>query len=84
MEQREVADNNNTSWTCVQAYAGLSTESAEKAADLTESTEGTVTVVCTPGGGEQTVRLELPTDWLENLSDEALVKQLEAGKKNRE
>lgn len=83
MEQREVPDKNNTTWTCVQAYAVVSGQAAEKATDLAETSEGTVTVVCTPSGGEQTVRLELPSDWLQNLPDEKLLAQLEAGKKNR-
>jgi Na+-translocating ferredoxin:NAD+ oxidoreductase RnfC subunit len=83
MEQREVTDKNNTTWTCVQAYAGVSGQAAEKATDLAETSEGTVTVVCTPSGGEQTVRLELQTDWLQNFSDEKLLEQLEEGKKSR-
>ena len=83
MEQREVTDTNNTTWTCVQAYGGLSSETAEKAAEITESDKNRVTVVCTPTGGEQTVRLELQTGWLENLPDEALLAEIERGRKNR-
>ena len=78
MTQREVTDSENTNWTCVQAYGNLSQENADKAAELTEDTNGDVTVVCTPSGGAQTVRLQLPKDWMEALSDEDLVKQITA------
>ncbi len=81
MTQREITDSENTTWTCVQAYAGLSGENAEKATELTETNEGTVTVVCTPSGGAQTVRLELPSNWLEGYSDEDLQKEIEANRK---
>ncbi|MGV3538426.1 MAG: hypothetical protein ACO1OQ_01360 [Rufibacter sp.] len=81
MTQREVTDQDNLTWTCVQAYAGLQGQAAEKATELAESAEGTVTVVCTPSGQAQTVRLDLPKTWLESLSDEELVRQIEQGKK---
>jgi hypothetical protein len=72
MTQREVQDEENTRWTCVQAFAGVGGEVAEEAAERAESEDGTVTVVCTPSGGEQTVRLELPRDWSERMSDDEL------------
>ena len=78
MTQREVTDSENTTWTCVQAYGTLSKENADKAAELTEDTNGEVTVVCTPSGGAQTVRLQLPKNWLESVSDEELVNQIAA------
>lgn len=64
-------------WTCVQAFAGLSGEAAEEAADKVESAAGTVPVVCTPSGGEQTVRVELPRDWQESLPDGELLAAIE-------
>jgi hypothetical protein len=76
MTQREVTDQENLTWTCVQAYAGLDTKAAEKATELTEAQDGTVTVVCTPSGGAQTVRLQLPANWLKETSDEDLVAQI--------
>jgi hypothetical protein len=76
MTQREVTDQDNLTWTCVQAYAGLSDQAAEKATELTDSDQGTVTVVCTPSGGAQTVRLQLPKDWLDQVSDEELVQKI--------
>lgn len=77
MDQREVTDKDNLTWTCVQAYAGLEGASAEKAAELSETDAGKVTVVCTPSGQAQTVRLEVAKDWLDSLSDEELVRQIE-------
>ena len=73
MTQREVTDQNNTTWTCVQAYGGLSGKAAEKAAEITETDDGKVPVVCTPSGGAQSVRLSLPTDWETQVSDEELI-----------
>ena len=73
MTQREVQDENNTTWTCVQALSGLSGEAGKEAAERIESDEGTVPVVCTPSGGEQSVRIELPKDWSERMSDDDLL-----------
>ena len=78
MTQREVTDENKTTWTCVQAYAGLDKEASEKAAALAENGNGTIPVVCTPGGGAQSVRLALPKDWLDNLPDQALLSEIKA------
>ena len=77
MKQREVTDQNNTAWTLVQAYAGLEGDTAEKAAELAESDQGTVQVVCTPSGGAQTRRLELRKDWFDQLTDEELCSAME-------
>lgn len=73
MTQRQVQDDENTTWTCVQALSGLTGQAAEEAAERIESEEGTVPVVCTPNGGAQSVRLELARDWAEAMSDEALL-----------
>jgi hypothetical protein len=78
MKQREITAQDNTTWTCVQAYAGLDSKTAEQATKLAESEDGTVTVVCTPSGGAQTVRLELDKGWLDNLSDEELTTAIAA------
>jgi DNA-binding protein YbaB len=72
MKQREITDQDNTAWTCVQAYAGLDSKTAEQATKLAEAEDGTVTVVCTPSGGAQTVRLELDKEWMEGVTDEEL------------
>ena len=76
MIQREVQDAENTTWTCVQALSGLTGQAAEEAAERIESEKGTVPVVCTPGGGEQSVRMELPKDWVDTMSDDDLLKAI--------
>lgn len=76
MEQREVRDREGTTWTCVQAYAGLGGEEAEEAADMVEGADETVPVVCTPDGGAQTVRLQLSRNWRIELPDEELVEMI--------
>jgi hypothetical protein len=75
--QREVQDAEKTTWTCVQALSGLTGQAAEVAAERIESEEGTVPVVCTPSGGAQSVRLELPRDWSDARSDDDLLKAID-------
>jgi hypothetical protein len=57
---REVTDGDGTTWSCVEAYAGLSEDGKSDAARI----EGTdrYRVVCTPSGGAASVTLELPGD----------------------
>ena len=81
MIQREVTDSENTKWTCVQVYSGMNGDKAEKATAISESEEGNVSVVCTPTGGSQSIRLELDKDWTE-LSDEELLRKISAADKN--
>ena len=73
MEQREVKDPEGTTWTCVQAYAGLGGKASEAAAEIVESEDHTVPVVCTPDGGAQTVRLQLSKNWMKELPEEELL-----------
>ncbi len=77
---REVTDGEGTAWSCVEAYAGLSEDGKSEAARV----EGTdrFRVVCTPSGGAQTVELELPAGWEENLSDEELAGEIEKARKS--
>jgi len=82
MQQREITDQENTTWTCVQAYAALDGAAAEKATDIVERNGGKVPVVCTPSGGAQIVRLELDKNWLEELSDEQLEQEITAKQQN--
>ncbi|HEX2205268.1 MAG TPA: hypothetical protein VHG91_18310, partial [Longimicrobium sp.] len=74
---REVTDGEGTTWSCVEAYAGLSEEGKGDAARV----EGTdrFRVIATPSGGAQTVELELPAGWEEEMPDEELVRAIEAG-----
>lgn len=78
MTQREVTDAHNTTWTCVQAYAGVETAATAEAVERSTADDSGVTVVCTPSGGAQTVRLNLAPDWQENLSDEELTQAIAA------
>lgn len=73
---REVTDGEGTTWSCVEAYAGLSEEGKSDAAKV----EGTdrFRVIATPSGGARTVELELPAGWEEEMSDEDLVRAIEA------
>ncbi|HEU0052974.1 MAG TPA: hypothetical protein VFQ39_07340 [Longimicrobium sp.] len=75
---REVNDGEGTTWTCSEAYAGLSGEGENDAARV----EGTdrFRVVCTPSGGSRTVELELPAGWEDSLSDEELLRKIESAK----
>jgi hypothetical protein len=75
MKQREVQDQNNTKWVCVEALSGLTDNSAE-VADKIQDKNGKVPVVCTPSGGAQTVRIKVSSNWHESLSDEDLLKEI--------
>jgi len=72
---RDVTDTDGTTWSCVQAYAGLSDEAPAKTPPKSQEP---VAVVCTPSGGAQTVRLSLPPDWETAMDDAELVKAIEA------
>jgi hypothetical protein len=76
MKQREVQDSDNTRWVCVEALSAI-TESRKDIEEKIQDSNGNVTVVCTPSGGAQTVRLQLPPDWLENTPDAELLKKIE-------
>ncbi len=82
MQQREVTDKEGITWTCVQAYAGANGGKTEKATELTKNENNQVPVVCTPGGGAQTVRTKLPGDWINQLSDDELLSKIESEKQN--
>ena len=72
--QRDVTDGEQTTWSCVQAFSGTGDSAAARAAaERVAGEDGKVAVVCTPGGGAQSVRLELDPGWEESLSDDALL-----------
>lgn len=77
MNQREIQDADNVTWTCVQAYTSMTNGEKNADAATVEGTAGKVKVVCTPSGAAQSVRLELPPDWLEALSDEQLMEEIQ-------
>lgn len=66
-EPRTVTDGDNLVWSCVQAYAGL----------ISPPEDEPVIVVCTPSGGAQSVRVELPADWTQEVSDTDLLAAIE-------
>lgn len=75
--EREVTDDQNTAWSCVQAFAGLGgSAEADAAAERAAEGDGRVAVVATPRGGAQSVRLELPRGWHASMSDEELVRAI--------
>ena len=77
MNQREVQDDENVRWVCVQAMAGVGSSVEAEAGARLESDEGTLPVVCTPTGGAQSVRLELLRGWEERMSDDDLLRAID-------
>lgn len=80
MKQRDVQDEQNVQWTCVQALAGVDGAAPEAAARRLESDSGTVPVVCTPSGGATSVRIELARGWEETVSDADLLEAIAAAR----
>ncbi|NMG21344.1 hypothetical protein [Brasilonema bromeliae] len=75
---REVTDADGITWSCVEAYAGLNDEAHNRAAAQVNEERDTYWVVCTPSGGAKSLRLELPGDWEDSYSDEALLGEIKA------
>jgi hypothetical protein len=67
MKLREVQDEKNVRWQCVQAFTGVAEVDKEKIAELSEN--GEVDVVCTPSGGSQAVRIKLEREWEVKITD---------------
>ena len=74
---RDVTGADGISWSCVEAYAGLSGEGGNEAAARAAEGDG-LAVVCTPSGGAKSVRLELPAGWEKSLDDEQLLREIES------
>ena len=70
---REVTDTGGVTWSCIQAFAGLGNDPVKAAAARVDGTADRFRVVCTPSGGAKSVRLELPGDWEQDMSDDALL-----------
>ena len=75
--ERSIVDPDSTTWTCIQAYTGLSEDNENEAAAKVKGEGDTYWVVCTPSGGAQSVRLKLQGDWESSYSDEDLLKQIQ-------
>lgn len=73
---REVSDTEGITWTCTQAYAGLSQDAEKDTAAQVKGKEDTYWVVCTPSGGAKSVRLQLQGEWETSYSDEELLNEL--------
>lgn len=76
---REVTDADGVTWSCTPAYAGLASDGAMPEAARVEGTDR-YAVVCTPSGGAQTVRLEVPADWETAMDDAALLAAIDAAR----
>lgn len=74
---REVTDSEGITWSCIQAYSGLSETSENNEAAKVNGTEDTYHVVCTPSGGAQSVRLKLQGDWENDYSDDDLLQEIQ-------
>lgn len=75
---REVTDVDGNTWTCIQAYAGLSDGAVNQEKARANEQKDTYWVVCTPSGGAKSVRLELQGGWETSHSDEALLSAIES------
>ena len=75
MKQRQVQDDDNLIWDCVEALSRSSPEMGDKT-KVNKNANAPVTVVCTPSGGAQTVRLTVSPDCLQKLSDEKLLEKI--------
>ncbi|MGO4525071.1 hypothetical protein AB4097_09435 [Microvirga sp. 2MCAF35] len=75
---REVTDPEGITWTCIQAFSGLGKDPEKAEAARVDGKDDVYKVVCTPSGGAQSVRIELPGDWERNVSDEQLLDMIQA------
>lgn len=75
---REVTDADGITWTCVEAYAGLSDQDKNHEKAQVNGLDNTYWVVCTPSGGAKSVRLELQGEWETSYSDSALLSEISA------
>lgn len=77
---RDVTDDEGTTWTAAQAFAGLGGEDDPEKADAArvKGDPDRVHVVCTPGGGARSVRVQLPLGWEETAGDAEIVAAIRA------
>lgn len=80
MKQREVRDADGVQWVCVQAMGGIEGRAGAEAAARIETDDGRVPVVCTPSGGAETARVEMPRGWEESASDDDLLRAIAAAR----
>lgn len=75
---RDVTDGDGVTWSCIQAFAGLGGAEEKAEAAKVDGSRDRYHVVCTPSGGAKSVRVELPGDWEQGLSDEELLRAIHA------
>ena len=75
---RDVTDGDGVTWSCIQAFAGLGGAEEKAEAAKVDGSRDRYHVVCTPSGGAKSVRVELPGDWEQGLSDEGLLRAIHA------
>jgi Cu/Ag efflux pump CusA len=80
MKQKEITDKNNVRWQCVEAFSLASSKETKKAAAQAGQEQDSVEVVCTPNGGEQTVRLQLQHGWTDSMTEQQLLDEIEKQK----
>lgn len=73
---KEVKGEDGITWTCAQAYSGLSDKPENEEAARVEGSSECVRVICTPSGGAKSVQLELPRGWESSLRDEDLLRKI--------
>jgi len=76
---REVTDADGITWTCIQAFSGLGKDPEKIEAARVDGKANAFQVVCTPAGGAQSVRIQMPGGWEENASDEHLLEAIRTG-----
>jgi hypothetical protein len=74
---REVTDPDGITWTCIQAFSGLGKDPDKMEAARVDGEEDAFQVMCTPSGGAQSVRIELPGDWEQAISEEQLLDMIQ-------
>lgn len=74
--ERVVSDGDGITWTCIQAFTGLSDQKEHQEAAQVKGQDDTYWVVCTPSGGAQSVRLKLSGDWETAYLDEELLRAI--------
>jgi hypothetical protein len=80
MKQKDIQDRENVTWTCVQAFSGGDSGAAQEAEQHAIDANGNVPVVCTPSGGGQSLRLQLPVDWYEQMTETTLLAAIDAAR----
>lgn len=76
--EREIKDSDGITWTCLQAFSGLSDNTEAQEAAQVKGEEDTYWVVCTPSGGAQSVRLKLKDQWYKEYSNQELLQEIKA------